>query len=77
MGATSWQELSLAAATNYAEGLFSSVLFNGYAIIGLVVPITNGLTMLDATTAYTELSISATASTELSISSTAYTELTL
>lgn len=74
--ATSWTELSV-AETGYVEGLYSSLPVNGFAIMNVTVPVVNGFQMVDPTTSWAELTVSATASTELTAPTVAWTELTL
>lgn len=74
MPATPWTELTT-AATTWTEGISVSV-GDAFVLFGLLIPQTETAQFVDATTAYTELSIGATASTELSVAATTWTELT-
>jgi len=74
--ATPWTEMT-APATPYFEGIASSGEIEGFALFGFAIPISNGSSFADATTAYTEMSIPATAHTEMTVTSTPWTEFAL
>lgn len=77
MPATSWTELTVAAA-GFIKGVptTGSGQITGFSLFGLPIPIDSGVAFADPTAAWSEMTVSATSYSEMSTPATTWTEVT-
>ena len=56
------------------EGMRAPVSIEGFCLFGMPIPLYNGIAFADATSNFTEQSISATSMTEKTVSATSWSE---